>query len=210
VPSITTTAVPNAGVAESVTYLDVGLKLDVEPTIYLDNDVAIRIGLEVSSIVSTQTSAAGTVSYTMGNRTANTMLRLKDGENQVLAGLINNEERNTAKKLPGLGDLPLLGRLFGTNQNEGIKTEIVLSITPHIIRNIKRPDATASEFLSGTENSMRRRPDFSPKLAPVAVLADAAKSVEPAAVAEKTAEAVEQPVETTAEPVPAPVVAPAQ
>jgi general secretion pathway protein D len=139
------------------------------------------------------------------------MLRLKDGENQVLAGLINNEERNTAKKLPGLGDLPLLGRLFGTNQNQGVKTEIVLSITPHIIRNIKRPDAAASEFLSGTESSMRRRPDFSPKPAPVALIVDATKSVEPVVPAEKPAEkAAEQPVETTAEPVPAPVVVPVQ
>jgi general secretion pathway protein D len=208
VPSITATAIPTTGaVVESVTYLDVGLKLEVEPTIYLDNDVAIRVGLEVSSIVSTQTSAAGTVSYTMGNRTANTMLRLKDGENQVLAGLINNEERNTAKKLPGLGDLPLLGRLFGTNQNQGVKTEIVLSITPHIIRNIKRPDAANSEFLSGTESSMRRRPDFSPKPAPIAPLADAmvAKPVEPAAPTEKP---VEKTVEAPAEPVVVPAAEP--
>lgn len=164
VPSITSSAVPSANgtlISQAINYLDVGLKLEVEPTIYLDNDVAIRIGLDVSSIVNTQTTADGTVAYTIGTRTANTMLRLKDGENQVLAGLINDQDQRTANKFPGLGDIPILGRLFGSTLHDGTKTEIVLSITPHLIRNIKRPDATASEFLSGTENSLRRRPDFS-------------------------------------------------
>lgn len=168
VPSISATAVNSGGAtttAESVTYLDVGLKLEVEPTIYLDNDVAIRIGLEVSNIINTQTSAQGTVFYTIGTRTANTMLRLKDGENQVLAGLINDQDQRTASKFPGLGDIPILGRLFGSTLHDGTKTEIVLSITPHLIRNIKRPDAATSEFLSGTENNLRHRPDLSPKAA---------------------------------------------
>lgn len=166
VPSISASAIPSAnGVinSETVTYLDVGLKLDVEPTIYLDDDVAIRVGLEVSNIVNTQKSQLGTVTYTIGNRTANTMLRLKDGENQVLAGLINDEDRRTANKFPALGDIPLLGRLFGSTQNNGQKTEIVLSITPHLIRNIRRPDAMVAEFMSGTETSLRRRPDVALK-----------------------------------------------
>lgn len=170
VPSISSTTVASGGASttsEAVTYLDVGLKLDVEPTIYLDNDVAIRIGLEVSSIVNTQKSPQGTVTYTIGNRSASTMLRLKDGENQVLAGLINDEDRRTANKLPGLGDIPILGRLFGSTLHNGQKSEVVLSITPHLIRNIQRPDAALSEFMSGTENSLRRRPDFSPKVATV-------------------------------------------
>lgn len=179
VPSITNSVTPTGVVSESVNYLDVGLKLDVEPTIYLDNDVAIRVGLEVSNIVSTQTSAQGTVTYTIGNRSANTMLRLKDGENQILAGLINDEDRRTANKFPGLGDIPLLGRLFGSTLNDGKKSEVVLSITPHLIRNIKRPDAAASEFLSGTENSLRRRPDFSAR--GVEITAPAVMDAQPAA-----------------------------
>lgn len=182
VPSITTSVVPSGGgsiVSESVNYLDVGLKLDVEPTIYLDNDVAIRIGLEVSNVVNTQKSAQGTVAYTIGTRTANTMLRLKDGENQVLAGLINAQDTRTANKFPGLGDIPILGRLFGSTLRDGRKSEIVLSITPHLIRNIKRPDAATSEFPSGTENSLRRRPDFSIRAA-AAAEAGSAKPAEAA------------------------------
>ena len=158
VPSITTSVIATGIVTESVTYLDVGLKLDVEPTIYVDNDVAIRMTLEVSNIISSQTTAAGTVTYTIGTRSANTTLRLHDGENQVLAGLINDEDRRSGNKVPGLGELPVAGRLFGSQLADGHKTEIVLSITPRLIRNIQRPAGTAAEFFSGTETSLRRRP----------------------------------------------------
>jgi general secretion pathway protein D len=171
VPSISGSSVASTTgtlVTHTVTYIDVGMKLDVEPTIYLNNDVAIRIGLEVSSIISTQTLSDGTVVYTIGTRNAGTMLRLKDGENQVLAGLINKQNTSSANKIPALGDIPILGRLFGSTNDDKQKTEIVLSITPHVIRNIKQPDAPAAEFLSGTENSLRRRPDFAPRPAPAA------------------------------------------
>lgn len=157
VPVITTTAATGGGfVSESVSYLDVGLKLDVEPTIYLGDDVGIKVGLEVSSIVKEVTgkTSSNTLTYQIGTRTANTVLRLHDGETQILAGLINNEERNSANKVPGLGDIPLLGRLFSSHNDTKNKTEIVLLITPHVVRNIMRPDAEKTEFLSGTEASM--------------------------------------------------------
>jgi general secretion pathway protein D len=161
VPNITTTATATGFVSEAVNYIDVGLKLDVEPTIYLNNDVAIKISMEVSNIVSQIKTQSGSVAYQIGTRTASTVLRLKDGENQVLAGLINDEDRSTGNKIPGLGDLPILGRLFGSNANNNQKTEIVLSITPHLIRNIQRPELAQSEFRAGTESSMRTRPDSS-------------------------------------------------
>lgn len=159
VPNITTTATSTGFVSESITYVDVGLKLDVEPTIYLDNDVAIKISMEVSNIVSQLKTQSGSVAYQIGTRTATTVLRLKDGENQVLAGLINDEDRRTGNKVPGLGELPIVGRLFGSSADNNEKTEIVLSITPHLIRNIQRPDASQSEFRSGTDSSFRSRPD---------------------------------------------------
>jgi general secretion pathway protein D len=89
------------------------------------------------------------------------MLQLKDGENQVLAGLINNEERTGGNRVPGLGDLPILGRLFGTQRDDTQKTEIVLSITPHLVRNLQRPQADATEFSAGTEANFRRKPELS-------------------------------------------------
>lgn len=155
VPNITSTATATGFVAESVNYVDVGLKLEVEPTVYLDNEVAIKVALEVSSIISQQQTKAGSLAYQLGTRTAQTSLRLKDGENQVLAGLINDEERRTANKVPGLGELPVVGRLFGGQADDSSKTEIVLSITPRIIRNVQRPDISNLEFESGTEGSLR-------------------------------------------------------
>jgi general secretion pathway protein D len=144
---------------ENITYVDVGLTLNVEPTIYLNNEVAIRISLEVSNVVDTLRTNSGSVAYRIGTRSASTMLQLKDGENQVLAGLINNEDRSSGSKVPGLGNLPVLGRLFGTTNDTLDKTEIVLSITPHLVRTIQRPAAGASEFTAGTEANFRRRPE---------------------------------------------------
>jgi len=169
VPNITTTISSGVGgfASESVNYLDVGLTLNVEPTISLNNEVAIRISLEVSNLIDTIVSKNGTTAYRIGTRSASTMLQLKDGENQVLAGLINNEERASGSKIPGLGDLPIVGRLFGSGRNQNDRTEIVLSITPHLIRNLARPQASASEFGAGTESSFRRRPDLSARGAAV-------------------------------------------
>ncbi|MGZ5183288.1 MAG: type II secretion system protein GspD, partial [Ramlibacter sp.] len=160
-PTITTTISSGVGgfASESVNYVDVGLTLNVEPTIYLNNEVAIRISLEASTLVDTIQTKTGTTAYRIGTRSAATMLQLKDGENQVLAGLIKNDERSSASHLPGLGDVPLIGRLFGSRQDTRDKTEVVLSITPHLVRNIQRPAASAAEFNAGTEASFRRRPD---------------------------------------------------
>ena len=99
------------------------------------------------------------MAYQIGSRSANTVLRLKDGETQVLAGLINDEDRRNAKKVPAFGELPVVGRLFGSQEDNVEKSEIVLSITPRIIRNIQRPDASITEFRAGTDSSSRQRPD---------------------------------------------------
>ncbi len=165
VPVITTTVSPGTqGFAfESVSYVDVGLTLNAEPTIYLNNEVGIRIALEVSSLLGKIQTASGTTAYQIGTRQASTFLQLKDGENQVLAGLINSEERSTANRVPGLGDIPILGRLFGSQTDDKQKTEIVLSITPHLVRNLQRPEVSAAEFSAGTEANFRRRPDVTPR-----------------------------------------------
>lgn len=154
VPVITTTSTATGFASQSVQYLDVGLKLEVEPSIYLQDEVAIKVSLEVSNIVR-EVQTAGVLTYQIGSRSAAAVLRLKDGETQVLAGLINDQDRRTASGVPGLGDLPVAGRLFRSQRDDVQKSEIVLSITPHLIRNVTLPDATASEFLSGTEATLR-------------------------------------------------------
>jgi general secretion pathway protein D len=153
VPVITTTAAATGGfISESVTYLDVGLKLEVEPLISLDDEVGIKVGLEVSNIVrEIRGSSSNTLTYQVGTRNAVTNLRLKDGETQVLAGLISDDDRRTADRVPGLGELPVAGRLFSHTNENNTRTEIVLLITPRLVRTLARPDAGSVEFAAGTE-----------------------------------------------------------
>lgn len=155
VPTVTTTTTSTGFAANSVQYLDVGLKLNVEPTITPDGDVSIRMSLEVSSVTSTSKLSDGTTTYELGTRSASTLLRLHDGENQVLAGLINDQQTGSSNRIPGLGDLPVLGRLFGSHSDSTTQSEIVLSITPRIVRPALRPSAELQEFESGTEASLR-------------------------------------------------------
>jgi len=158
VPVITSTSTSTGFVSESINYVDVGLKLEVEPNIFLDDEVSIKIALEVSSLVREITTKSGSLSYQIGTRNVNTVLRLRDGETQVLAGLINDEDRRTANRIPGLGEIPILDRLFGTQKDDRQKTEIVLSLTPHLVRNVRRPDIQLAEFTTGTETSLGGTP----------------------------------------------------
>jgi general secretion pathway protein D len=170
VPVITTTAAAAGGfVSESVSYLDVGLKLEVEPLIYLEDEVGIKVALEVSNIArevrtTGGTSGGGSLTYQIGTRNASTSLRLRDGETQILAGLINDEDRRTANRVPGLGELPVLGRLFSHTRESIGRTEVVLLITPRLLRTLARPDARSIEFAAGTEASTGARPGIIPPL----------------------------------------------
>ena len=193
VPIITTTSTANVGISENVTYVDVGLKLDVEPRITADNYVNIKVGLEVSSLGERTTTRNGATVYTIGTRDANTVLRLKDGETQVLAGLISDDERKNSSKLPGLGDIPLLGRLFANQQDQKSKTEIVLAITPRIISNIVRPNAEISEYWSGTESVITDKP-----------LANLPANTAPPSARELFEERIRRPIRKIQEDVPEP------
>jgi len=198
-PVFTTTSTANVGVSASVSYLDVGLKLDVESNVTLDDEVSIKVGLEVSSVVKEVPGPSGSLAYQVGTRSASTVLRLKNGETQVLAGLINDEERKSTSHLPGLGEIPVLGRLFGTQRDTSNKTEIILLITPRILRNIHRPDFVQPTLPSGTETAVGAAPlsvrTTGPKslgmssqggrISPAAQ--EAAAQEEPAAVAETAA-----------------------
>lgn len=146
----------------SVQYLEVGLNLEVTPTIHVDGNVQIKLALEVSSIVKEIDVATGPGSsthvYQIGTRNTNTTLELKDGETQVLAGLITDSDQRSSSHIPGLGDMPILGRLFGSKSTTKDKNEIILSITPHIIRAQTRPGSDTTEFWYGTESQTRSAP----------------------------------------------------
>jgi general secretion pathway protein D len=167
VPVITNTVTPvSTGtpvVTGSVQYLDVGIKLELKPHVYLEGDVGIELNLEVSSILGqvnppSGSANSGTVAYDIGTRDVTTNLRLRDGETQILGGLIQDNETLSANKVPGLGEFPLLNRLFGSNHHEDRKTEVVMSITPHILRTPTVADSRARNLFSGTESAVRESP----------------------------------------------------
>lgn len=158
IPVVTTTATPNGFLSESIQYLDVGLKLEAEPVVRINSEIGLKISLEVSSIVGTIKTNNGSQAYQIGTRNYSSTLRLRDGETQVLAGLISDEERSSANRIPLIGKLPILGRLFSSQNDTRQKTEIVMSITPRLVRNSVRKEPRQETFWSGTESSVRMRP----------------------------------------------------
>jgi len=158
IPVISSVVTPNVAspvITDNIQYLDVGLKLEIEPNIHLDGSVMIKMNLEVSTLGDQVTSKNGTVAFRVGTRTAATTLQLKDGETQTLMGLIQDDEIERASRLPGVGEIPVLGRLFSNVRSDGQKTEIVLGITPRIVRNVPRPTLEVAALWSGTEATYR-------------------------------------------------------
>jgi general secretion pathway protein D len=158
VPVFTTTATANVGTSESVNYLDVGLKLEIEPTVAVDNEVAMKMALEVSNILETITRTSGTQAYRLGTRNTSTTLRVRDGETNILAGLIQRDERRSNTGVPGFNELPLVSKLFGSAQDSDTRTEIVLLVTPRIVRNVEPPGVGLQEFTAGTESAVGAAP----------------------------------------------------
>ncbi len=153
-PVFTTTTTTGTATSTSVNinYVDVGLKLDLEPQIQLNDEVIIKVGLDVTNITGRVQGPQDFFAYQVGSRQASTSLRLKDGETQVLAGLINDDDSQTSAGLPWLHELPGIGRLFGKTTDTRNKTEVVLLITPRIIRNLSQENLPLSGMSSGTEN----------------------------------------------------------
>ena len=114
----------------SFNYENIGVNIDITPRTHHDDEVSLALKIAVSSI-----SGSGFGGLpTFGNREINTVIRLKDGETNLLAGLIRDEERRVLRGVAGLSDLPIIGRLFAQTQRETQETDIVLTLTPRVIR----------------------------------------------------------------------------
>ena len=155
ISSVVTPAATTPVVTENIQYLDVGLKLEAEPSIAISGNVTIKLNLEVSTLGDSVTTKNGTVAYRVGTRTAATVLQIRDGETQTLMGLIQDDDIERAQRLPGLGDIPVIGKLFSNTRGDGQKTEIILTITPRIVRNVPRPSLAESALWSGSESTFR-------------------------------------------------------
>jgi general secretion pathway protein D len=153
VPITTTSSPSTGGINVNVQYVDVGVKVNAEPTIQLNNEVSIKLGLEVSTITdrSTVGTDQATTLVTIGTRNLDTVLSLKDGETSIIGGLIEKKKTDSKQKISILGDIPYLGPLFTSTTDSAQKSELLLAITPRIVRGVTVPDNEVAAFWSGRE-----------------------------------------------------------
>jgi general secretion pathway protein D len=151
VPVTTFLPIATGGVQQqpitSFNYENIGVNIDILPRTHHDDEVSLTLHIEVSNISGTGFGGLPT----FGNRAINTTIRLRDGETNMLAGLIRDDERDVLAGIPGLSDLPLVGRLFGHTRRESQETDIILTITPHIIRVLELTEADLRPFRVGRE-----------------------------------------------------------
>ncbi|MDD2897118.1 MAG: type II secretion system protein [Desulfuromonadaceae bacterium] len=151
---ITTTTLNGTVSQVNVQYVDVGVKVNAEPTIQLNNEISIKLNLEVSSILTKEKVGADglTTVVTIGTRNIETVLSLKDNETSIIGGLIQRTDSNDKTKLYLLSDIPLIGPLFTNSNSSKDKTELMLAITPRLVRGIPVPLPGLASFASGKED----------------------------------------------------------
>lgn len=160
VPLIATTIQDATGqVRNTFDYKDIGIGLNAEPTVHLDNSVSVKLSLVVSTL-GQNLGTASQPAFSIGSRDAETTMLLRDGETAILGGLIQDNERNARIKVPGIGDIPALGALFTSFNNSHDRTDVLLTITPHVVRGWEQPPASELQFYSGTENGYDNRQLF--------------------------------------------------
>jgi general secretion pathway protein D len=133
----------------SFNYENIGVNIDITPRTHHDDAVSLAVKIELSSISGTGFGGLPT----FGNRSINTVIRLKDGETNMLAGLIRDEERRSLAGIPGLSDIPVIGRLFAYNRKETQETDIVLTLTPRIVRVLDLTATDLAAFRVGRDGS---------------------------------------------------------
>ncbi len=149
VPVTVFSPIATGGVAQqpitSFNYENVGVNIDITPRTHHDGQVSLALRILVSSISGTGFGDLPT----FGNREINTVIRLQDGETNLLAGLIRDDERRVLEGVPGLIDLPLVGRLFAHNRRQTQESDIVLTLTPRIVRTLNLTEDDLRPFRVG-------------------------------------------------------------
>jgi general secretion pathway protein D len=134
----------------SYQYQDVGIKIDMEPRVHHNKEVSLKLTIEVSQLGAFNKDGQPTI----GTRTITSSIRLKDGETNFLAGLIRKDTSRTKSTIPFLGDLPLIGQLFTQNITDDKRTDLYLTLTPHIIRSPQITEEDLTPIWVGTENNV--------------------------------------------------------
>ncbi len=141
----------------SFTYQNVGITVQLEPRVHHNKEVTLRVQVEISQVTGTVDTSGGQSQPIIGTRQIQTVIRLRDGETNMLAGLIQNTHSDGRSGIPGLMDIPGVGRAMSTSTISTNETDIIMTLTPRIIR---IPDITEEDLATlwvGTEDNMRLR-----------------------------------------------------
>ena len=151
VPVTTFAPIATGGTAQqpitSFNYENIGVNIDITPRTHHDDDVTLALKIAVQSISGTGFGGLPT----FGTREISTVIRLRDGETNMLAGLIRDDERRVLNGIPGLSDLPVLGKLFAHSKTESTQTDIILTLTPHIVRVLDLDESDLVAFRVGRD-----------------------------------------------------------
>ncbi|MES1241829.1 MAG: cohesin domain-containing protein [Acidobacteriota bacterium] len=136
----------------SFQYQDVGIQIDLEPRVHHNREVTLKVKVAVDQINSYRGDQP-----IIGTRTIESVIRLQDGETNFMAGLIRSDESNAESGIPGLSEIPLLGRLFSNKRTDTTRTDVILTLTPHIIRNAEITEDDLLPIWVGTEQNITFR-----------------------------------------------------
>jgi len=137
-------------------YLDVGVNIDITPYVHADNEITLKMSLEISSVTGVQ-NIGGFNQPTIGQRRIEHEARLKDGEVNLIAGILNDTETNSLSGYPGLIKVPILKYLFGQDTKQRQETEVVFAVIPHIVRGYNTDDENLKEVDLGSGNTVTYR-----------------------------------------------------
>lgn len=160
---LTTFNTQNAGATGGIVpitsfqYQDVGIKIEIEPRVHHNQEVTLKLKIEVSNLNGNVSGSNGESQPIIGTRMIDSVIRLQDGETNFLAGLIRTDESKTDRGIPGLSEIPLIGRLFSDKHNEGARTDVILTLTPHIVRNAEITQEDLEPIWVGTEQNITFR-----------------------------------------------------
>ena len=181
------TGVASIGVQTQFTYLDVGVSIDVTPTVHLDREVSLKTSIEVSQQNGSQT-ISGVTEPIIGQRKLENIIQLRDGEPSILAGILTKQDNKSVAGTPGLGEIPFFKFFFSSQNKEVQDDEIVFLLIPHIVRENVITRANLAAIDTGTGNSIELRVDNTPKAAIASDLGDPGL-VRPAALQTTAAQA---------------------
>jgi len=144
-------------------YLDVGVNVEMTPAIHGDRDVTLKLSVEVSAQSGTST-ISGVAEPVISQQKSDQVVRLKDGETSILAGLVKQQESRAVSGWPGFGEIPMMKYFFSTQSHEVVNEELIFMIVPHVVRPPATDNDSTREIDTGTELGvqLRKIPDTRP------------------------------------------------